>query len=64
MIFEDAHWSDPTSLEVLGLDGGRLASHRVLLMVTSRPEFVPPWTGRPHMTALAIDRLAHETPTP
>src|SRR5262245_3100744 len=58
MIFEDAHWADPTSLEALGRAVDRIANLRVLLIVTFRPEFDPPWIGRPHVTALAINRLA------
>jgi predicted ATPase/class 3 adenylate cyclase len=58
MIFEDAHWSDPTSLEALGRAVDRIATLRVLLLVTFRPEFDPPWIGRPHVTALTINRLA------
>ena len=52
------HWSDPTSLEALGRAVDRIATLRVLLIVTFRPEFDPPWIGRPHVTALAINRLA------
>jgi class 3 adenylate cyclase len=48
MIFEDAHWSDPTSLEVFGQAMSRLVTLRVLLIVTFRPEFDPPWIGRPY----------------
>ena len=57
MIFEDVHWIDPTSLEVFGriVD---LKTLRVLLIVTYRPEFEPPWIGRPYVTALNINRLA------
>ena len=58
MIFEDAHWSDPSSQDVLNLAIQRLASHRVLLMVTFRPEFVPAWAGS-HM-AIALARLPVE----
>ena len=58
MIFEDAHWTDPTSLEVFGQAVSRIATLRVLLIVTFRPEFDPPWIGRPHVTALTINRLA------
>jgi predicted ATPase len=57
MIFEDAHWTDPTSLELFGRAVNRIASLRVLLIVTFRPEFEPPWIGRPHVTALTINRL-------
>ena len=57
MIFEDAHWTDPTSLEVFGRVVDRVRSLRVLLIVTFRPEFEPPWVGRPYVTALTINRL-------
>ena len=57
MIFEDAHWIDPTSLEVLGRTVDRLRTLGVLLIVTHRPEFEPPWIGRPHVTALTLNRL-------
>ena len=58
MVFEDAHWTDPSSLEVLGRVVERIATLPVLLIVTFRPEFEPPWIGRPHVTALTINRLA------
>jgi predicted ATPase len=58
MIFEDAHWTDPTSLELFSRTVDRLRTLRALLIVTSRPEFDPPWIGRPHVTALTINRLA------
>ena len=58
MIFEDAHWSDPTSLELFDRIIGRLPTLHILLIVTSRPEFQAPWIGRPHVTALTLNRLA------
>jgi class 3 adenylate cyclase len=58
MVFEDAHWTDPSSLEVLGRVVNRIATLPVLLIVTFRPEFESPWIGRPHVTALTINRLA------
>ena len=57
MIFEDVHWIDPTSLEVLGRTVDRLRTLGVLLIVTYRPEFEPPWIGRPYVTALTLNRL-------
>ena len=57
MIFEDTHWTDPTSLELFGLIIDRIPRLRVLLIVTFRPEFEPPWIGRPYVTALTINRL-------
>jgi class 3 adenylate cyclase len=57
MFFEDAHWIDPTSRELLDLTVERAGSLRVLLIVTFRPEFQPPWTGQPQVTTLALNRL-------
>ena len=57
MIFEDAHWTDPTSLETFGRVIDRVRSLPVLLIVTFRLEFEPPWIGRPYVTALTINRL-------
>jgi predicted ATPase len=57
MIFEDVHWLDPTSLEVLGRTVDRLKTLGVLLTITYRPEFEPPWIGRPYVTALNLNRL-------
>jgi predicted ATPase len=57
MVFEDAHWSDPTSLELFGSIVEKIPTLRVLLIVTFRPEFEPPWIGRPYVTALTINRL-------
>ena len=57
MIFEDAHWAEPTSLEVFGRLVDRIRRLRVLLLVTFRQEFDAPWVGRPYVTALIINRL-------
>ena len=57
MIFEDAHWTDPTSLEAFGRTVDRIKVLRVLLIVTYRPEFEPPWIGRSYITALTINRM-------
>jgi hypothetical protein len=57
MILEDAHWADPTSLELFGRTVDRLAGFRVLLIVTFRPEFQAPWVGRSDVTAITINRL-------
>ena len=57
MIFEDVHWIDPTSLEALGRTVDRVTALGVLLIVTYRPEFEPPWVGRPDVTALTLNRL-------
>jgi class 3 adenylate cyclase/predicted ATPase len=57
MVFEDAHWIDPTSRELLDLTVERVRSLAVLLVVTFRPEFQMPWTGQPQVTMLALNRL-------
>jgi hypothetical protein len=54
MIFEDAHWTDPTSLELFGQVVDRVRSFPVLLLVTFRQDFDPPWVGRPYVTFLVI----------
>ena len=58
MIFEDAHWIDPTSLEAFGRTVDRLRTLRILMIITYRPEFEPPWIGRPYVTALSLNRLS------
>jgi class 3 adenylate cyclase len=58
MLFEDVQWSDPTSLELHDLIIDRVPALRVLLIITFRPEFTPPWIGRPHVTLRALNRLA------
>ena len=58
MIFEDVQWIDPTSLEALGRAVDRIRTLRVLLVVTYRPEFEPPWIAGPHVTVCTIGRLA------
>jgi len=58
MAFEDVQWIDPTSLELLDLNIDRAPTLSILLIVTFRPEFMPPWVGRPHVTLLSLSRLA------
>jgi class 3 adenylate cyclase/predicted ATPase len=57
MVFEDAHWIDPTSRELLDLTLDRVSRLRVLLVVTFRPEFQHPWSWRPQVSTLALNRL-------
>src|SRR5262249_22318089 len=58
MVFEDVHWSDPTSREMGDLIVNRIPTQRILAIITSRPEFTPPWLGHPHVTLLNLNRLA------
>jgi class 3 adenylate cyclase/tetratricopeptide (TPR) repeat protein len=57
MIFEDLHWADPTSRELLDRTVERVARMRVLLVATFRPEVEPPWTGQSHVETLSLRRL-------
>ena len=63
MIFEDAHWIDPTSHELLDLTVEHVRSLPVMLVVTFRSEFQPPWIGQPQVTMLALNRLDHRDRT-
>ena len=47
LVWEDVHWSDPTTRESLDLIIDRVSTLRVLMILTFRPEFTPPWIGRP-----------------
>jgi class 3 adenylate cyclase len=57
MVWEDVHWSDPTTRESLDLLIDCVPTLRVLVIITFRPEFTPPWVGRPHVTMLSLNRL-------
>ena len=57
MLFEDAHWIDPTSLELLTLTVARAPQLPLLLLATARPEFTPPWPGEAYVTTQALARL-------
>ena len=58
VIFEDAHWADPTSLDLLELTIGRIRALPVLVVITFRPDFVSPWPDHSHVTSLTVNRLA------
>jgi predicted ATPase len=57
MIFEDAHWGDPSSLELFGRLVDRIEHLKVLLIVTFRAEFKAPWVGRPHVSTMLLSRM-------
>jgi class 3 adenylate cyclase/predicted ATPase len=58
MVWEDVHWSDATTRDSLDLLIDKVATLRVLVIITFRPEFAPPWVGRPQVTLLSLSRLA------
>jgi class 3 adenylate cyclase/predicted ATPase len=61
MILEDAHWFDPTSLELFSLATERITNLPVLVVITARPEFAPPWPSHAYVSTVTLNRLGkHE----
>jgi predicted ATPase len=60
MAIEDVHWVDPSSLEFLNRSIEGLRPARVLLTVSFRPEFEPPWASRAHLTLLTLNNLSRK----
>jgi class 3 adenylate cyclase len=56
-VYEDVHWIDPTTIELLGLVIQRVQRLPALVLITFRPEFVPPWTSHAHVARLSLSRL-------
>jgi pimeloyl-ACP methyl ester carboxylesterase/DNA-binding winged helix-turn-helix (wHTH) protein len=63
LIFEDLHWADPTSIELLGMLIERIRRHAILAVLTFRPDFVPPWTRPGHVVLLSLTRLGRRDGT-
>lgn len=59
ILFEDAHWADPTSIELIDQFQSR-ADMRALVVITYRPEFSPSWVGQQHVTQVTLNRLDRE----
>ena len=60
MIWEDLHWIDPTSLDLIAQLVEAIPAMRMFLLVTSRPGFDPPWAGRSHTMTLELNRLGRQ----
>ena len=58
MLFEDLHWIDPTTQELLDTSIPAVKSLKILLIATFRPEYVSPWIGQPNTTLLQLSRLS------
>src|SRR5207342_861010 len=56
-IWEDLHWADPSTLEVLTLFFDQVPTTRLLALLTFRPEFTPPWGNRSHLSQMTLNRL-------
>jgi TOMM system kinase/cyclase fusion protein len=56
-VMEDLHWVDPSTLELLTLLVDQGPASRILVLLTFRPDFSPPWTGRSHLTQMTLNRL-------
>jgi len=63
IIYEDVQWIDPTTLELLALTVERAQHMRVLLVISARPEFTPPWPGYAHVTTVSLTRLSRREGT-
>jgi len=63
LLFEDAHWIDPTSLELIGKIIRRSATLPAMIIVTYRPEFAPPWLQFAHVTMLRLNSLGRSQAT-
>lgn len=59
-VFEDLHWADPTTLELIGALAAAAADRPALILLTFRPEFVPPWTGLPRAELCDLHPLGAE----
>jgi predicted ATPase/class 3 adenylate cyclase len=57
VIFDDVHWADPTSLELLTVTLEHVQRLPALLLITARPEFTPPWPSHAHVTTVSLTRL-------
>ena len=62
-VMEDLHWVDPSTLELLSLLVDQGPTARILALVTFRPDFSPPWTGRAHLTQVTLPRLPRHQAT-
>lgn len=59
-VFEDAHWIDPTTEVLLGEVISHIEASAVLMLITHRPPYAPPWAVHPHLTSVALSRLGRE----
>jgi predicted ATPase len=57
LVYEDVHWIDPTTRELLDMMVERVTRLRAMVVITFRPEFQPPWIDQAHVTSLALARL-------
>ena len=57
LVFEDLHWFDPSTLELLDRLVERASERRMLALLTFRPDFSPPWEAKPHLRTLELSRL-------
>ena len=60
MLFEDAHWADPSSLELLDVMISRLPEYPLLVVLTHRPEFHSRWSELSHVSTIDLNRLKRD----
>jgi len=56
-VWEDLHWADPSTLELIGVQIDQAPTASLLMLLTARPDFVPPWPARSHITPITLNRL-------
>jgi class 3 adenylate cyclase len=59
-VVEDAHWIDPSTENLISEIMPRIADAPVLMLITYRPEYKPPWADHPHLTSVALNRLSRK----
>jgi predicted ATPase len=57
LVHEDLHWADPSTLEIIGMLVEQVPTVPMLIVLIYRPQFVPPWPNRSHMTPITLNRL-------
>jgi hypothetical protein len=60
IVLADVHWIDPSTLELVNKIIPLIRTVRVLFLIKFRPEFMPPWLGKPHVTMITLDRMGYE----
>ncbi len=60
MVWEDLHWADPSTLELLSVWMDHIPTARILMLLTHRPHFTLPWSARPYLTEMRLGRISSE----
>jgi class 3 adenylate cyclase/tetratricopeptide (TPR) repeat protein len=58
VLFEDTHWADPTTVELLGIATRDIDRYPILALITARPEFNPPWEAHANVETIILDPMS------